>query len=170
MSGQAYGRLMARPAAPVFAPSARVPDVARSVLVVGTDDWAVEQTAAQLAEAGHGVLTCHPPGQPAFPCNAMVEGRTCPLDVGFAVAVTVRARPVDTPAPGEMGVICAIRAGAPLVIAGMGSRNPFQPWAARAVGPDDSLPTVVAEVAAGHVVVPAVAIDADVRDNQSVQA
>jgi hypothetical protein len=161
---------MASSAEPVVAPSARVLDVARSVLVVGTDDWAVEQTAAQLAEAGHRVLTCHPPGQPAFPCNAMVEGRTCPLDVGFAVAVTVRARPVDTPAPGEMGVICAIRAGAPLVIAGMGGRNPFQPWAARSVGPDDSLPTVVAEVAAGHAVLPAVVIAPDLRDGESVQA
>ena len=50
----------------------------RPVLVVGTDSWAVEQAAAVLSEAGHETLTCHPPGQPAFPCNALVEGRVCP--------------------------------------------------------------------------------------------
>ncbi|HEY3240429.1 MAG TPA: hypothetical protein VGL92_12735 [Acidimicrobiia bacterium] len=119
-----------------------------AVLVVGTDDWAVEQVASTLGDSGCRTLTCHPPGQPAFPCNALVEGRVCPLDVGFDVVVTVRARPVDQPTPGEMGVICGLRAGAGLVIAGMGGRNPFLPWASRSVGPDDSVAEVVAEVAA----------------------
>ena len=60
------------------------------VLVVGTDDWAIEQSAAALEEAGFGVLRCHEPGEPEFPCNALIEGRTCPLDVGFSVVATVR--------------------------------------------------------------------------------
>lgn len=137
-----------------------------AVLVVGTDDWAVEQVASTLAEAGCRTLTCHPPGEPVFPCNALVEGRTCPLDAGFSVVVTVRARPVDSPAPGEMGVICGVHAGAALVIAGMGGRNPFLRWATRSVGPGDSLVAVVAEVAAGR----EVAVAADVRDEQPVQA
>ncbi|MGH8992513.1 MAG: hypothetical protein ACRDYV_01125 [Acidimicrobiia bacterium] len=119
-----------------------------SVLVVGTDDWAVEQVSATLSEAGCQILTCHPPGEPVFPCNALVEGRTCPLDAGFSVVVTVRARPVDQPIPGELGVICGLHAGAPLVIAGMSARNPFLPWAARSVGPGESLPAVVVGVAA----------------------
>ncbi|MGH9034489.1 MAG: hypothetical protein ACRD0O_01885, partial [Acidimicrobiia bacterium] len=105
-----------------------------AVLVVGTDDWAVEQVASTLGDAGCRTLTCHPAGQPAFPCNALVEGRVCPLDVGFAVVVTVRARPLDQPAPGEMGVVCGLHAGAALVTAGMGGRNPFAPWVTRTVG------------------------------------
>ncbi len=100
------------------------------VLVVGTDDWAIEQSASALEEAGFGVLRCHEPGEPAFPCNALIEGRTCPLDVGFSVVATVRARPLDTMAPGEVGVICALRHGIPLVAGGVAPDRPFGPWAA----------------------------------------
>jgi hypothetical protein len=117
------------------------------VLVVGTDGWAIDQVASTAAAAGLQPLTCRPPGEPAFPCNALVEGRTCPLDVGFDVALTVRARPVDTPADGEMGAVCALHAGVALVTAGMAARNPFAAWATRAMGPDDDLAAVVAEVA-----------------------
>ncbi len=97
---------------------------------MGTDSWAVEQAAAVLSDAGHETLTCHPPGQPAFPCNALVEGRVCPLDVGFDIVLNVRARPLDHPTVGEIGVICGLRAGAALVTAGMGGRNPFAAWGA----------------------------------------
>jgi hypothetical protein len=120
------------------------------VLVVGTDGWAVDQVASKLAGAGLQPLTCRPPGEPAFPCNALVEGRTCPLDAGFDVVVTVRARPLDAPAPGELGAICGLHAGVPLVTAGMAARNPFAAWATRVVGPDDDLAAVVAEVATGR--------------------
>ncbi len=99
------------------------------VLVVGTDDWAIEQSAAALEDAGFGVLRCHEPGEPAFPCNALVEGRTCPLVVGFDVVATVRARPLDTMAPGELGVVCALRHGIPLVAAGVAPDRLFGPWA-----------------------------------------
>jgi len=100
------------------------------VLVVGTDDWAIEQSAEALEEAGFGILRCHEPGEPEFPCNALVEGRTCPLDVGFDVVATVRARPLDTMAPGELGVVCALRHGVPLVAAGVAPDRPFGSWAA----------------------------------------
>src|SRR5688572_12435431 len=73
------------------------------VLVVGTEDWAIEQTAGELARKGCQVLTCHDPGEPAFPCNAVLPGKVCPLTAGFEVAVTVRTRPLDQPATGEMG-------------------------------------------------------------------
>lgn len=116
------------------------------MLVVGTDDWAVEQATDQLMAAGMRVLTCHPSGQPAFPCNALVEGRTCPLDVGFDVVIDVRARPEATPTQGEIGVICALHAGVPLVTAGIAGRNPFAPWALRAVGKRDDLAAVVEEL------------------------
>jgi hypothetical protein len=100
------------------------------VLVVGTDDWAIEQSAAALEDAGFGTLRCHEPGEPAFPCNALIEGRTCPLDVGFDVVATVRARPLDTMAPGELGVVCALRHKIPLVAAGVAPERLFGPWAA----------------------------------------
>ena len=129
-------------------PSVRPDSALPAVLVVGTDDWAVEQVTATLARSGCATLTCHPPGEPAFPCNAFVAGRVCPLDAGFDVLVTVRARPVDQPTPGEMGVICGLRAGAPLVVAGMDIGKPFAPWAARTLGDGDSLADIVAELAA----------------------
>jgi hypothetical protein len=103
------------------------------VLVVGTDDWAIEHSASALEEAGFGVLRCHEPGEPAFPCNALIEGRVCPLDVGFDVVATVRARPLDTMAPGELGVVCALRTGVPLVAAGVAPDRPFGPWASLTV-------------------------------------
>ena len=103
------------------------------MLVVGTDDWAIEQSATELEAGGCRVLRCHEPGEPAFPCNALVQGRVCPLDVGFDVVVTVRARPLSEPCQAELGVICALHQGVPLVVAGVGSERPFGPWASLAV-------------------------------------
>ena len=116
---------------------------APAVLVVGTDDWGIQQAADQLEAAGFRPLTCHPPGAPAFPCNALVEGRECPLEVGFDLAVTIRARPDAEPSQAEMGVICALQRGVPLITAGMAGRNPFAPWAVWAVGRSDDLVAVV---------------------------
>jgi hypothetical protein len=139
----------------------------RPVLVLGTDDWAVEQAVTVLSEAGHEVLTCHPPGQPAFPCNALVQGRTCPLDVGFDVVVNIRARPVDIPTLGEIGVVCGLHAGAALVTAGMGGRNPFAGWATRTVGEGNDLSAVVGEVLAARAQA-TTAIEADLRERATL--
>jgi hypothetical protein len=92
-------------------------------LVIGTDDWATEQIAATMARAGHTILRCHEPGEPAFPCNALIEGRRCPLDAGFDVAITARARIVDAPTVGEFGLVCALRQGIPLVVSGLDTRK-----------------------------------------------
>ncbi len=132
------------------APGHAVPDdgVTRpTVLVVGTDDWAIEQAAGALAAAGSPVLRCHEPGQPAFPCNALLEGRTCPLDEGFDVVATIRARAGALPAPAEFGVVCGVRAGVPLVVAGLVSERPFGPWAAATVEQGGDLPSACREVA-----------------------
>ena len=127
-----------------------------TVLVVGTDDWAIQQAADGLQADGVRVLQCHQPGEPAFPCNALIEGRTCPLDIGFDVALTVRGRPLTRPADGEMGVVCALRHRVPLVVAGMATNNPYNKWAARVVERHGDLSVAAVETATAVVV--------DVRD------
>lgn len=121
-------------AEPVFVPIPKA-----RVLVVGTHDWAIEQAGASLEAAGCSVLRCHEPGQPSFPCNALIEGRTCPLDAGFDVVVTVRARPLGSLAQSEFGVICGLHHGMPLVVAGVAPERPLGPWATETVGQGDDL-------------------------------
>ncbi len=101
-----------------------------TVLVVGTDAWAIDRTAAALRAAGMRVRRCQEPNEPAFPCNAFVTGRTCPLDEGFDVVLTARARPARDPEPREAGVVCALRTRHPLVVAGVTGANPYESVAA----------------------------------------
>lgn len=117
------------------------------ILVVGTDDWAVEQASATLAAAGHTALACHDPGTPAFPCNRFVPGRRCPLDDGVDVVVDVRARAVPDITPGEVGVVCALRDGVPLVVAGLAQATPFDGLAAVTVPPGGDLATACEDAA-----------------------
>lgn len=117
-----------------------------SVLVVGTDDWAIEQSAAALSAAGHEPLRCHDAGTPAFPCNALLPGRRCPLDIGVAAVVTSRARPVSTPTLSETGVTCALRAHVPLVVTGIADRGPFKKLAARVVTEQGHVAAAVEDV------------------------
>ncbi len=102
-------------------------------MVVGTDQWAIEQAGAQLRAAGRTVLRCHEPGEASFPCNALIAGRRCPLDVGVDVVLDVRARPVNPPSASEFGAVCALHAGVPLVVAGVPGDSGFGPWAAQTV-------------------------------------
>lgn len=104
-----------------------------TALVVGTDDWAVAQAAESLTAAGIQVARCHDPGRPAFPCNAFIEGRGCPIDAGIDVVITARARPSRQPEPGEIGVVCALRADRPLVVAGLTAHHPFESVASEVV-------------------------------------
>lgn len=112
-----------------------------NALVVGTDDWAVDQAVAALAARGRRPLTCHRSGEPAFPCNALVDGRTCPLDMGSQVVGTVRARSNGIPAQAELGVVCGLHAVTELVVAGVSANNPFERWRRRAVPPGGDLVT-----------------------------
>lgn len=113
------------------------------VLAVGTDDWAVRQMGAGLERQGCQVLRCHEPGEPTFPCNALRPGRVCPLDAGFDVVVTMRARGLASISPGEWGVVCALHAGKPLVVAGVGTGNPLQPWTTELVAQGGDVMTAV---------------------------
>ena len=121
-----------------------------SVLVVGTDDWAIEQSAATLQDAGHEPLRCHDPGAPAFPCNALRAGRRCPLDVGVDVVVTSRARALTAPTLSEMGVTCGLHAGLPLVVTGISDRGPYSELAARTVSEQGNVATAAEDVAKQH--------------------
>src|SRR3954468_10170428 len=125
---KADSSLMSSTQRAVAAPEAGAEEGTRvlSVLVVGTDDWAIEQSAAGLQAAGHEPLRCHDAGAPGFPCNALLPGRRCPLDIGVDAVVTSRARPVSAPTLTEMGVTCALHAQVPLVVTGIADRGPFK--------------------------------------------
>jgi hypothetical protein len=128
-----------------------------SVLVVGTDDWAIEQSAAALRSAGHTVLRCHEAGEDPFPCNALRPNRVCPLDVGVEVVVTSRASPTAAPAPSETGVICSLHSQVPLVVTGISRGGPFTAWAAKVVPADGDL-SAACLAAAGSVATNSVAL------------
>ena len=136
----------------VAAAEASVPEGERTlaVLVVGTDDWAIEQSAAALQAAGHEPLRCHDPGAPSFPCNALLPGRRCPLDIGVDAVVTSRARPVSAPTVSEMGVTCALHAGVPLVVTGISDRGPFNGLASRVVTEQGHVAAAVEDVSSQH--------------------
>jgi hypothetical protein len=104
------------------------------VLVVGPATPATEMVAEELAAANCAIVRCTEPGRPPFPCAGLRRG-ACPLDVGgkVDVAVAVRTRAHPRPRLGELGAVCAVRDGIPLVIAGARVLNPFEPWAAEMV-------------------------------------
>jgi hypothetical protein len=112
-------------------PRSADPDgIAREVLVVGPDDWAVRRASRELEDAGRVAHHCYDSADTPFPCNALVPGRGCPLDVRHVdVVVTVRARPRREPGLSEMGAICGLRQGIPLVVAGLGDASGFARWA-----------------------------------------
>ena len=109
------------------------------VLVVGTDDWPIERAAAEIEAGSISVVRCHEPGQPPFPCNALIEGRVCPLDAGFDVVADVRSRPTGSLTNSETGVVCALYHGRPLVVAGVAPEVPLGPWATVTVSHGGSL-------------------------------
>jgi hypothetical protein len=80
--------------------------------------------ADTLTGAGHEVVRCNPTGNQAFPCVG-VTGR-CPLDGTVDVAVVVHDHPTTGFDAGEIGAICAVRDGIPLVLAGTGAASPLQ--------------------------------------------
>jgi hypothetical protein len=112
------------------------------VLLVGGDQIATEQVQDRLEAAGHVVHRCHLPDAPAFPCVGLADPSVCPIEEGVDVAVLVRRGIRREALAEEDGARCAIRAGVPLVEDGPDLLDPFDPWVAERVGPDDDLSTV----------------------------
>jgi hypothetical protein len=105
---------------------------AAQILVVGSDEWAIGDAVSQLQSAGRVAHRCCDSAESPFPCNAVVPGRGCPLDQHEVdVVLNIRTRPTVEPALWEMGAICGLRDGLPLVVAGVSESSAFAPWAER---------------------------------------
>jgi hypothetical protein len=105
---------------------------AAEILVVGTDDWAIQDATSQLEVAGRTVHRCNESADSPFPCNALIPGIGCPLDrQEVDVVLNIRTRPETQPSLAEMGAICGVRQGIPLVVAGMLEMSGFSAWADR---------------------------------------
>lgn len=84
-----------------------------------------DAAAHALQLEGHEVVRCRDPYSPAHPC-AGFEGE-CPIDLHpVDVALDVRSHPLPRPTAGEHGVVCASRAGIPIVVAGQVAFQPFE--------------------------------------------
>jgi hypothetical protein len=102
----------------------------RNVLVLESDPGAATAARQELSGAGHTVHSCHDPGQPSFPCNALRDGGGCPFEATpIDVVLDVRRRARTTPTVREDGVACAIRQHVPLVVAGPTVFSPYADYA-----------------------------------------
>jgi len=100
------------------------------VLVMESDRHVADSAIWSLRRAGHEIVRCHEEDLGAFPCNALCDGGSCPVedDRGVDVALTVRGHAYGRPTAYEDGVSCALRRGVPLVVAGVTAMNPFDKW------------------------------------------
>jgi hypothetical protein len=119
-----------------------------NVLVLESDGGAADMAATTLVDAGHHVVRCHEGGHAAFPCNALTEGRSCPLeDTAVDVALDVRLHARTHPTATEDGAVCAVRQHVPLVVAGPDVLNPFEEFATENIGRDGDIVATIERVA-----------------------
>jgi hypothetical protein len=119
-----------------------------NVLVLESDLRGASRACAELTAAGHTVLRCHEPGEPAFPCNAFVAGRDCPLAAHTVdVALDVRSRGRSQPTGLEDGVRCALLKQVPLVVAGDDLLDPISDFATATIGIADDVSVAVERAA-----------------------
>jgi hypothetical protein len=119
------------------------------VLVLESDPHTAHGAIVELQAAGHKVLRCHEPDMPAFPCNALFDGGSCPLDQEpVDVVLDHRAHVSSRPTPYEDGISCALRRHIPLVTSGMSVFSPFEPWTVTHVGDDGVVAACEAAIAA----------------------
>ena len=109
------------------------------VLVVESDRRTADKAITDLQAAGHHVVRCHETDLPAFPCNALCDKGTCPIETqqGVDVVLDYHARPHPKPTAFEDGVSCSLRHHIPLVVAGTSALNPFDKWTTAIAGDDD---------------------------------
>jgi hypothetical protein len=115
------------------------------VLLVEAQPHAGAMASAALEEAGHRVHRCHGVDEPAFPCTAVTDPGSCPLDQPIDVALLVRGHIFPTPTTAEGAVVCALRAGVPVVEDGPDLLDPFGPFLA---GRSEGDPVAACESAA----------------------
>ncbi len=128
------------------------------VLVVGTEAWAIDSVERALQHAGHVVLRC-PVGRDDPTCPAL-DGTACGLDERLDLVCSVRARPLDRVLRAEHAVLCGLRRGAPLLLAGSAASSPFACFATASVDLDgDVVGACEAAAASGPVVRSAEALD-----------
>jgi hypothetical protein len=120
------------------------------VLVAESDRHAADEVVTRLQAAGHQVLRCHEDGLPTFPCNALFDAGSCPLDAPGSVDVVIdhRAHVYPRPTASEDGVACALRHHVPLVASGATPLTPFQDWVTAYVGRDGDVVAACEQAAA----------------------
>ncbi|MBL8774567.1 MAG: hypothetical protein JNK12_01495 [Acidimicrobiales bacterium] len=127
------------------------------VLVVGTEAWAIDSVERALQHAGHEVVRC--PIPPTGPGCPTLDGDTCGLP-RLDLVCSVRARPLDRVLRSEQAVVCALRRGAPLILAGSAASSPFACFATTSVDLDgDVVGACEAAAAAGPVIRSTPALD-----------
>lgn len=102
------------------------------MLITEQHPGAAATVAQRLGAAGHELVYCHQPEVRSEStsdfCSAATIGRRCPL-ADNDVAVIVDARLDSGPmSVREFGVICAVRHGTPLVVAGPVPGRQLWPW------------------------------------------
>jgi hypothetical protein len=69
------------------------------------------------------------------------------VDDGVDVVADMRARATREITPGEIGVLCGLRAGLPLVVAGLAHTGPFDGVASLVVAPGGDLASACEDAA-----------------------
>lgn len=140
------------------------------VLVVESDRRTADKAVTDLQAAGHRVVRCHETDLPAFPCNALCDKGTCPIETqqGVDVVLDYRARPYPKPTAFEDGVSCSLRHHIPLVVAGTSALNPFDKWTT-AIASDDDIVSACERAAALPVERLAAPARAEVRRRLALQ-
>jgi hypothetical protein len=120
------------------------------VLLMDSHPGSAGPASDALLADGHQVVRCRDQFAPTQPC-AGFDG-VCPIDVEpVDVALDVRGRPLPRPTAGEHGVVCASRAGIPVVVAGQVAFQPFEPLTTvELVGTSDVTSACEAAVAAAE--------------------
>jgi hypothetical protein len=86
------------------------------------------ELVSRIRQAGHQVAYCHGFGEGSIECSGMMLGAWCPLDeTDVAVVVDARTHP-GPPTVREVGALCALRHGTPLVISGPVPDSYRSPW------------------------------------------